>query len=70
MEDEGNFVWETTGAQGSVYTNWDTGEPNNDDGEGGGEDCVQIRANAFKWNDCSCYTNDNTPLCEYKIYNI
>ena len=46
---EATFVW----VDGSTvtYTNWDTGEPNDDNGMG---DCVIVLRTSGKWNDTPC----------------
>lgn len=60
---EGNFFWigdnqafwtgGLSGASnGGAYTNWDTGEPNND--HGGGESCVEFYTSSGRWNDLYC----------------
>ena len=55
---EGTFWW--TGASGSGYEAWNSGEPNN----AGNEDCVEMRDTAgWLWNDMSCNTI-NPWICE------
>merc|ERR1712179_437530 len=48
---EGNWVIESTG-ESVVFTNWNHGEPNNNDWISG-ENCVYINGN-YKWNDVDC----------------
>jgi hypothetical protein len=56
---EGTFVW--SAANGSGYTAWHTGEPNN---AGGNEDCVQLRRYGIPtWNDEPCNRSFNY-ICE------
>ncbi|XP_033126040.1 hyalin-like [Anneissia japonica] len=75
LELEGTFKWITTGTEPS-YTNFITGEPNNQ----GNEDCVEINSvHKGEWNDlpCSRYLNyvcekDNEPpklQCPQKTSN-
>jgi len=74
---EGHWVLESTG-KSVVFTNWDSGEPNNGNGNRGSENCVNINTwwihqdpsgSLWKWNDLDC--NDKpengwmrTALCE------
>ena len=48
---EGRHVWENTGRPG-FYTNWHSNQPDNLDGEGRAENCVQIYGS--HWNDLFC----------------
>ncbi|MGB0954276.1 MAG: lectin-like protein [Planctomycetota bacterium] len=45
---EGTFTW--VSGEASLFENWATGEPNNDNGAGGDEDHVEIMASG-EWND-------------------
>ncbi|XP_037021657.2 pulmonary surfactant-associated protein D-like isoform X1 [Artibeus jamaicensis] len=55
---EGKFVYPT--GESLVYSNWNSGEPNNSGGE---EDCVEIYDNG-KWNDKSCGER-RLVICEF-----
>ena len=51
---------------GSTYTNWESGEPNDDNGI---EDCVHMRSEfesrEYKWNDLPCNVSYDIPyVCE------
>merc|ERR1719350_1875603 len=74
---EGDWVLESTG-KSVVFTNWNSGEPNNGNGNAGSENCVNINTwwinqdpsgSLWMWNDLDC--NDKpgngwmrTALCE------
>ena len=51
---EGNWIWTNTGKDGS-YTNWKSGEPNND----GDQDCAHLWSgqNNPLWDDIQCHHN-------------
>ena len=49
---EGHWVLESTG-ESVVYTDWNSGEPNNAAEESGSENCAYITS-YYKWNDCKC----------------
>lgn len=51
---EGRFIWQW-GMTTPLWTNWNSGEPNNS----GNEDCVEMRSNG-KWNDKACSTKRYT----------
>ena len=55
---EGNFVW--TSGKPLSYTNWSNGEPNN--GQGGAEDIVHLRARDRDWNDQKSNYFGNEPV--------
>lgn len=48
------FTWSRTGMR-ATYTNWETGQPNN---QGGSEDCVRFpgATSVDKWDDFDCLT--------------
>ena len=48
---EGNFRWQTDGAELS-YTNWEVNQPND---YGAGQDCVGLYKTANKWEDAECF---------------
>ena len=56
---EGNFIWDRTRTP-LDYTNWDHGEPNNDDGN---QDCVRLKWDHRKWDDDNCQTR-RRPICQ------
>lgn len=51
IKTEGNFTYPT--GEPLVYANWAPGEPNNNGGSSGAENCVEIFPNG-KWNDKAC----------------
>jgi gliding motility-associated-like protein len=57
---EGSFVWYDQSP--IVYTNWNSGEPNNS----GNEDCVQIYPNGF-WNDLNCGSGGSKSVIEVNL---
>ena len=57
---EGKFSWAT--GEPMVYTNWNTGEPND---AGPGEDCVEIRGDGT-WNDHKCNDRMLYAMCSPK----
>jgi hypothetical protein len=57
---EGKFSWAT--GEPVVYTNWNTGEPND---AGPGEDCVEIRGDGT-WNDHKCNDRMLYAMCSPK----
>jgi hypothetical protein len=62
-KEEGKFVWESS-QEAANYTNWHSGEPNNDQGD---ERCVSMWKDAGQWNDLGCNTYLNLPqvtMCE------
>lgn len=60
---EGNFVW--VNGDPVIYTNWNTGEPND---WGGNEDCTVVGSSSagHRWNDELC-TKGLSGICMYKI---
>lgn len=68
---EGNFIWVDDSS--SCYTNWNSGEPNNNGGHYKEEDCALMFLGGkvpTKWNDffchekhTSCFLCENTPSC-------
>ena len=55
IDSEGSFTWIDGSGEGN-YTNWNTGEPNND---GSGEDCTEMYFSSLLWNDKSCDVTRN-----------
>ena len=55
----GNWVWVTE--EDTDYTNWDDGEPNNEDDE----DYAMIRNGSGKWNDAHLDREDWNFICEW-----
>jgi hypothetical protein len=59
-EDYSKFVWIT--GEEMTYKNWDSGEPNNLNGE----QCVHMYASSGKWNDFNYYsTSASAYACEW-----
>ena len=58
-----NATWVWMDDQPAGYFNWGDGEPNNDDGFGGQEDCVNMYENSGYWNDAYC-NNQYGYVCE------
>ena len=68
IRNESDYQWvDGTGNATAIYTNWGTGEPNNDLGT---EHCANFfGTNVEHWNDEDC----NTPmrfLCNYPLYHL
>ena len=65
IQEEGNFVWVSTG-QLLSYSNWAPSEPNDGLGE---EDCVELEFYISKskwfWNDMCCNCTNRPVVCEY-----
>merc|ERR1711902_175360 len=64
---EGHWVHESTGRRVN-FANWNSGEPNNGNGNPGSENCAFINERE-KWNDADCNDKPNngwmrTALCE------
>ena len=59
---EGQWLWENSGVPlENGYTNWQSGEPNNYDGN---QDCLNI-VKGGKWYDLNCDLNGyEKPLCQ------
>jgi hypothetical protein len=60
---EGTFVWVDTTPV--VYSNWRSGEPNDNGADGAGEDCAVIEGDnaAYEWDDRTC-TTLHPAICE------
>ncbi|XP_074816040.1 mannose-binding protein-like [Natator depressus] len=58
VQTEGKFVY--LNGEPVTYTNWNTGEPNNN----GNEDCVVMYDNG-KWNDLDCSNSKVSIICEF-----
>ncbi|XP_043407079.1 mannose-binding protein [Chelonia mydas] len=58
VQTEGKFVY--LNGEPVTYTNWNTGEPNNN----GNEDCVAMYDNG-KWNDLDCSNSKVSIICEF-----
>ena len=59
--------WQWVNGQNTTFFNWEEGEPNNNNGLGGSEDCGHMNNDNGYWNDLDC---DNTRgyVCQtYKI---
>ncbi|XP_035690160.1 cubilin-like [Branchiostoma floridae] len=53
---EGRWVFEDgTRLSSTGYSNWDYGEPNNQEHEFGPEDCAEMKEYSYEWNDVGCY---------------
>jgi len=61
---EGDWVLESTG-KSVVFTDWNSGEPNNGAWGSGSENCAYINSD-YKWNDCKCEQASPwlTAICE------
>ena len=65
IEEEGKFVWVSTG-QPLSYVNWSPSEPNNGGRFAGNEDCVSLESyGGWYWNDMCCECNYRPVVCEY-----
>jgi hypothetical protein len=62
---EGHWVSMSTG-EAVEYTNWRTGQPNNDNGHHGGEDCAGLRTDITQgqWDDYFCDGETLGVFCE------
>uniref|UniRef100_A0A8C0J261 C-type lectin domain-containing protein n=1 Tax=Chelonoidis abingdonii TaxID=106734 RepID=A0A8C0J261_CHEAB len=58
VQTEGKFLY--LNGRPVTYTNWETGEPNNDENE----DCVAMYDNE-KWNDIDCSNSEMLIICEF-----
>uniref|UniRef100_A0A8C4YL92 C-type lectin domain-containing protein n=1 Tax=Gopherus evgoodei TaxID=1825980 RepID=A0A8C4YL92_9SAUR len=58
VQTEGKFLYLNGGPV--TYTNWETGEPNNNKNE----DCVAMYSNG-KWNDIDCSNSEILIICEF-----
>ena len=71
-QQEGNFVWVSTG-QPLSYSNWSPSEPN-DGGLRGNEDCVALEFysadSKWFWNDMCCTCSYRPVVCEYWPYPV
>ena len=57
MAEEGKYLWGSDYSV-AVYTNWESGQPDNFDNA---EDCVVVVGRqAMKWNDIPCDWTDST----------
>ncbi len=58
QNNEGSFEW--TDGSAESYTNWEAGEPNDENGE----DCTKLQENiSYRWNDAIC-TYTSTFVCQ------
>ena len=57
----------TTGGIGVSYTNWNTGEPNNEVGKEGCVEMYALGSAAGRWNDMPCSGYDRRHVCELVV---
>ena len=63
--DEAPWLW--VNGQNTTFFKWEDGEPNNDDGLGGSEDCAIMKQyDEGDWNDLNCDTTRDYVCQTYK----